>query len=68
MSGVYELTEKGAELLVSVLTEFFHGFTFDEIVENIPEVDKDTVSMLFYALFAQAGLATPIPVAEDDSN
>ena len=68
MGDVYELTEKGAELLVSVLTEFFHGFTFDEIVDNIPELDKDTVSMLFYALFAQAGLATPIPVVGDDSD
>ena len=68
MSDIYELTEKGAELLVSVLTEFFHGFTFDEIVENLPDLDKDTVSMLFYTLFAQAGLATPIPVNSDDSD
>ena len=62
--NVYELTEKGAELLVSVLGEFFHGFTFEEIIENNPEVDKDMVPMLFYALFAQAGLATPIPVED----
>lgn len=68
MDNVYELTEKGAEVLVSILSEFFHGFTFDEIVANNPDVNSTMIPMLFYALFAQAGLATPITVDDDDTD
>lgn len=64
MEGQYTLTEDGAMALVDVLNEFFHGFTFDEIAENHEILDKETIGLLFYTLFAQAGLVEPLNLGE----
>lgn len=68
MDKYYEITEKGAEVLLDILDEFFHGFTFSEVLNNNTLVDENMVRMLFYALFAQAGFATPIPAVDDDAD